>query len=107
MAPVYRALAIALLGLGLAIAGPVGGQSEQASEQETRARLERLQRDIKEINAEISRDNKRKSKLQEQLRQAEVELGELRRNVDRRRPEGFQPQWRADGVDVPGATAAT
>ena len=81
MAPVYRALAVALLGLGLAIAGPVGGQSEQASEQETRARLERLQRDIKEINAEISRDNKRKSKLQEQLRQAEVELGELQRDI--------------------------
>ena len=81
MAPVYRALAAALLGLGLAIAGPVGGQSEQASEQETRARLERLQRDIKEINAEISRDNKRKSKLQEQLRQAEVELGELQRDI--------------------------
>ena len=81
MAPVYRALAVALLGLGLAVAGPVGGQSEQASEQETRARLERLQRDIKEINAEISRDNKRKSKLQEQLRQAEVELGELQRDI--------------------------
>ena len=81
MAPVYRALAVALLGLGLAIAGPVGGQSEQASEQETRARLERLQRDIKEINAEISRDNKRKSKLQEQLRQAEVALGALQRDI--------------------------
>ena len=79
MAAVYRALAVALL--GLVVAGPVGGQSEQASEQETRARLERLQRDIKEINAEISRDNKRKSKLQEQLRQAEVELGELQRDI--------------------------
>ena len=81
MAPVYRALAVALLGLGLAIAGPVGGQSEQASEQETRARLERLQRDIKEINAEISRDNQRKGKLQEQLRQAEVALGALQRDI--------------------------
>ncbi|MCB1730763.1 MAG: peptidoglycan DD-metalloendopeptidase family protein [Halieaceae bacterium] len=79
MAAVYRALAVALL--GLVIAGPVGGQSEQASEQETRARLERLQRDIKEINAEISRDNQRKGKLQEQLRQAEVALGALQRDI--------------------------
>ncbi|MCP5166209.1 MAG: peptidoglycan DD-metalloendopeptidase family protein [Pseudomonadales bacterium] len=79
MAAVYRALAVALL--GLVVAGPVGGQSEQASEQETRARLERLQRDIKEINAEISRDNQRKSKLQEQLRQAEVALGALQRDI--------------------------
>lgn len=79
MAAVYRALAVALL--GLVVAGPVGGQSEQASEQETRARLERLQRDIKEINAEISRDNQRKGKLQEQLRQAEVALGALQRDI--------------------------
>lgn len=79
--PVYRALTVALLGLGLTVAGPVGGQSEQASEQETRARLERLQRDIGDINAEISRDSKRRSKLQEQLRQAEVKLGELQRNI--------------------------
>lgn len=79
--PVYRALAVALLGLGLTAAGPAASQSERVSEQETRARLERLQRDIRDINAEISRDSKRKSKLQQQLRQAEVELGELQRNI--------------------------
>jgi septal ring factor EnvC (AmiA/AmiB activator) len=77
--PVYRALVVALL--GLAAAAPVAGQPEQASEQETRARLERLQSDIKEINADIARDSKRKSKLQEQLRQTEVELGELQRDI--------------------------
>jgi septal ring factor EnvC (AmiA/AmiB activator) len=76
---VCRALAIALL--GLTVAGPATAQSDQASEQEARARLERLQRDIKDINAEISRDSKRKSKLQEQLRQAEVELGKLQRDI--------------------------
>jgi septal ring factor EnvC (AmiA/AmiB activator) len=54
-----------------------GLSSAQSDEQETRTRLDQLQRDIKRTNSEISSANVRKNKLQQQLRQDELELGKL------------------------------
>jgi murein hydrolase activator len=57
---------------------PAAAQSE---EEKTRAQLQQLQRDIKRINSEISSASKRKNNLQQQLRQAEVRLGTLQREI--------------------------
>jgi septal ring factor EnvC (AmiA/AmiB activator) len=72
----WRQLLVTLLllilpGLGLA----------QSDEEKTRDQLQQLEREIKRINWEISSASNKRSKLQEQLRTAEIELGKLRRNV--------------------------
>jgi len=53
----------------------------QTDEQETRTRLDQLQRDIKRTNSEISSANVRKNKLQQQLRRDELELGKLQGDI--------------------------
>jgi septal ring factor EnvC (AmiA/AmiB activator) len=53
----------------------------QSDEEKTRDQLQQLEREIKRINWEISSASNKRSKLQEQLRTAEIELGKLRRNV--------------------------
>lgn len=64
-------LLLILPGLGLA----------QSDEEKTRNQLQQLEREIKRINWEISSASSKRSKLQEQLRTAEIELGKLRRNM--------------------------
>ena len=64
-------LLLILPGLGLA----------QSDEEKTRDQLQQLEREIKRINWEISSASDKRSKLQEQLRTAEIELGKLRRNM--------------------------
>jgi septal ring factor EnvC (AmiA/AmiB activator) len=63
-------VALLLGGLPAAVLGEPG-------EHEARSKLEKLQGEIKRISAEISSDNDRKNSLQQQLRQAELELGRL------------------------------
>lgn len=68
-----RGLALILLAsLSLAAAG-------QSDEEKARSDLQQLQRDIQQIQRDISSATTRKNKLQRQLRDAEVELGELQR----------------------------
>jgi septal ring factor EnvC (AmiA/AmiB activator) len=65
----------------------------QSDQEQARVQLKELQRDIQRINHEISRASSRKDTLQGQLRQAEVELGELQRNMtDNRRAMGVNRQ---------------
>jgi septal ring factor EnvC (AmiA/AmiB activator) len=77
--PAQRALCrLALLALLLCgLAGAARGEPEDAEQREARERLEKLQGEIARIGAEISSDNARKDSLQQQLREAEVELGRL------------------------------
>ncbi|MCB1856506.1 MAG: peptidoglycan DD-metalloendopeptidase family protein [Halieaceae bacterium] len=77
----FRLSASALLACALTAAGLALAEPDQASEQETRARLQRLQQDIEAINKEISKESAHRNTLQEQLRQAEKELGELQRDM--------------------------
>lgn len=68
-----RGLALILLAsLSLAASG-------QSDEEKARSDLQQLQRDIQQIQRDISSATTRKNKLQRQLRDAEVELGELQR----------------------------
>ena len=68
-----RGLALILLAaLPLAAMG-------QSDEERARSDLQKLQRDIQQIQRDITSATTRKNKLQRQLRDAEVELGELQR----------------------------
>jgi len=71
-----RLVLFALLLTGLA--GAAAGESD---EQQARQKLERVQADIKRISEEISADSARKSGLQQQLREAELTLGRLQRDI--------------------------
>ncbi len=53
----------------------------QSDEEKTRAQLQQLEKDIKRITWEVSHASSRRSKLQDQLREAEVELGTLKRDI--------------------------
>lgn len=53
----------------------------QSDEEKARGQLQQLQRDIKRINNEISSAGSRKNTLQKQLREAEVGLGRLERDI--------------------------
>ena len=57
---------------------PVHAQSDQ---QETREKLEQLRVEIKDISREISTEKSRKNSLQGQLREAEVGLGVLQKDI--------------------------
>lgn len=76
MPPRRHRCRLALLALLLgAVPGLAPGEPD---ERETRSKLEQLQGEIKRISSEISSDSARKDNLQQQLREAEVELGQLR-----------------------------
>ncbi len=77
-------LLVLLLALLPGLAPPAPAASE---EEQTRTRLRQLQEDIRRINREISSDSKRRSQLQEQLREAEVKRGRLQRQIDNVRGE--------------------
>lgn len=53
----------------------------QSDEEKARGQLQQLQRDIARIHKEISGASARKNKLQQQLREAEVQLGKLQRDI--------------------------
>jgi len=53
----------------------------QTDEEKTREQLQLLEVDIKRITSEISDASNRHNKLQQQLRQAEIELGSLQRDI--------------------------
>jgi septal ring factor EnvC (AmiA/AmiB activator) len=75
-------LAAALCLWSAAQPGPASAQSEE----ETRDRLEQVQSRIRELDRVLQRDRARQGKLQTQLREAEVTLGEVARGiVDTRR----------------------
>jgi septal ring factor EnvC (AmiA/AmiB activator) len=76
----FKGLISGLLTLGLLCCMPASSQAN-SDEQQTRAKLEQLQRDIKRINREISTESTRKNTLQQQLREAELELGKLQRDM--------------------------
>ncbi|MBP6700990.1 MAG: peptidoglycan DD-metalloendopeptidase family protein [Halioglobus sp.] len=77
--PPQRALCrLALLALLLGgLPGAAQAEAEDVEQREAREKLEQLQGEIARISAEISSDNARKDSLQQQLREAEVELGRL------------------------------
>ena len=53
----------------------------QSDEEKAREQLQTLEEDIKAITEEISADSSRHDELQQQLRQSEVELGTLQRQI--------------------------
>jgi septal ring factor EnvC (AmiA/AmiB activator) len=53
----------------------------QSDEVQARKQLQQLQRDMERINREINSETARKNTLQDQLREAEVNLGELQRKI--------------------------
>tara|TARA_R110002124_G_scaffold72861_4_gene195730 strand:- start:2777 stop:3928 length:1152 start_codon:yes stop_codon:yes gene_type:complete len=53
----------------------------QSDEEKAREQLEKLEQDIKEISEEISEASSRHDELQQQLRQSEIELGTLQREI--------------------------
>jgi len=53
----------------------------QSDTEKTRAQLQQLQSDIKRINREISSASAHKNTLQQQLRQADIQLGKLKRGM--------------------------
>jgi len=57
----------------------------QSDETEARAQLEQLQREIKGVTRQISADKARKDTLQNQLREAEVALGLLQKDITENR----------------------
>ena len=65
-----------MLMLGMPVAG-----FAQSEEEQTRAALDKLDKDIQRINREISSASSRRSKLQEQLKAAEIELGRMQRDL--------------------------
>lgn len=60
---------------------PAGSALAEPGEQEARGKLEKLQGEIKRISAEISADSARRSSLQEELRTAELKLGQLQSDM--------------------------
>tara|TARA_R110000823_G_scaffold125385_7_gene252080 strand:- start:421 stop:1557 length:1137 start_codon:yes stop_codon:yes gene_type:complete len=70
-----RSLLLMLM-LGMPVAG-----FAQSEEEQTRAALDKLDKDIQRINREISSASSRRSKLQEQLKAAEIELGRMQRDL--------------------------
>jgi murein hydrolase activator len=72
----WHSLLLVLLVSGLPYASVA-----QHDEEETREKLQELEADIKNITEEMSDASSRQTELQEQLRQAEVELGALQRKI--------------------------
>ncbi len=66
------------LGLVIADSPTVLGQSD---EEKTRQQIEVLQGDIQRISAEIKSASGRKNTLQQQLRQADIDLGKIQRSI--------------------------
>ncbi len=79
--PVRRPATWGLLVATLVLAAWSGASLGQSDEEKTRVQLRQLQSDIKRINREISSASARKNTLQQQLRQAEVQLGKLKRSM--------------------------
>ena len=75
-----RRLARHLLLLLLLAAWPQAGLG-QSDEEKARVQLQQLQGEIQRINREISTAGGRKNTLQKQLREAEIKLGKLERNI--------------------------
>ena len=65
----------------LLLTGLSGQSLAQSDEEKTREQLQQLEADIKRITAETSAASTRHNELQEQLRQSEVELGTLQREI--------------------------
>lgn len=81
MAPGQRRITTTLaLAALLALATPVYAQSD---EEKTRAQLQQLERDIARIQGELGSAGTERDKLQEELRSAEVQLGQLLRDIKR------------------------
>ena len=73
--PILRYLLATLLAVGAATG------LAQSDEEKTRRQLQQLEKDIKRINWEIARETTRRSALQRQLRDAEVEMGQLKKDI--------------------------
>ena len=68
--------------LALLLACALGPQAfAQSDEEKTRKQLAQLEREIKRINNEISGASGRRDKLQQQLRQTELELAKIQRGM--------------------------
>jgi len=66
---------------GLLLVGLSHQSQAQTDEEKTREQLQLLEVDIQRITSEISDASNRHNKLQQQLRQAEIELGSLQREI--------------------------
>ena len=67
------------------LAAVASGSLAQSDEEKARSELQQLQRDIQSIQRDISNATTRKDKLQRQLRDAEVQLGRLQRDMAQNR----------------------
>jgi len=79
--PSARRVLLAALLSGLLVAAPCRQGMAQSDEEEAREQLQQLDAEITGITSELSDANKRHNEMQEQLRQAEVELGKLQRDI--------------------------
>jgi len=79
--PSARRVLLAALLSGLLVAAPCQQGMAQSDEEKAREQLQQLEAEIKGITSELSDANKRHNEMQEQLRQAEVELGKLQRDI--------------------------
>jgi murein hydrolase activator len=66
----------------------------QSDEEQARKQLQQLQSDMQRINREINSEKARKNTLQGQLREAEVNLGELQRKIRANQQEQAKTQAR-------------
>jgi len=76
----WRVVLVALLS-GLLLTGLSQQSRAQSDEEKAREQLQQLEVEIKGITSEISTASNRHNELQEQLRQAEVDLGTLQRDI--------------------------
>jgi len=74
--PLCRLVMLALLLSGTAHTAP-----GEPDEHEVRSKLEQLQGDIKRVGEEISADSARRNSLQQELREAELNLGRLQKEM--------------------------
>ena len=76
-----RSRLIAAFALALVFAGTSTVAWSQSDEEKARAQLKELQRDITRINREISTARGRRNTLQEAVKRADLELGQLKRDI--------------------------
>jgi len=67
--------------LALLLSGTAHTATGEPDEHEVRSKLEQLQGDIKRVGEEISADSARRNSLQQELREAELNLGRLQKEM--------------------------
>jgi len=82
--------------LGLMLLGPVVANAQ--SEQETRARLDQLNKNMAQLQRDLNTERAQKNTLQGQLRDAETALGKLAQAISRNRSKLREGQAQLDSL---------